>query len=112
MKLSLIPAVLAVAISAGVAFAQAPLPEVKPPPVQEGPVTQLMDDATITSKVTEAISADPELKDMEFTVDTTDAVVTINGTATARDQIARALAIARTVPGVKSVTNIMGVKTS
>ena len=110
MKLSSILAVFVVAIAAGAAFAQ--LPEVKPQPAPNGTVAQSVDDATITSKVKDAIASDPALKDMEFTVETTDAVVTLNGTAGALDQISRAVALAKAVPGVKSVTNILAVKTS
>ena len=64
------------------------------------------------SKVKSAIASDPALKGMELTVETTDAVVTLNGTAAALDQIARAVALARAVDGVKAVTNILAVKTS
>ena len=49
---------------------------------------------------------------MEFTVETTDSVVTLNGAANARDQIARAVALARAVASVKAVTDILAVKTS
>jgi hyperosmotically inducible periplasmic protein len=105
-----IPVVFVAAMAAGAALAQ--LPEVQPQPAPKGTVAQAVDDATITSKVKDAISSDPALKDMEFTVDTNDAVVTLNGTAGARDQIDRALAIARAVDGVKSVVNILAVKTS
>ena len=110
MKLLSIPAVLVAAIAAGASFAQ--LPEVQPQPAPKGTVAQAVDDAMITSKVRDAIASDPALKDMEFTVETTDSVVTLNGTANARDQIARAVAIARAVSGVKAVTNILAVKTS
>ena len=110
MKLPSAPALFIAAIAVGAAFAQ--LPEVQPQPAPKGTVAQAVDDSTITSKVKDAISSDPTLKDMEFTVDTTDSVVTLNGTANARDQIARAVALARAVPGVKSVTNILAVKTS
>ena len=58
------------------------------------------------------IASDPDLKDMEFTVETTDSVVTLNGAANARDQIARAVALARAVASVKAVTDILAVKTS
>jgi hyperosmotically inducible periplasmic protein len=108
MKSLSIPAVFVSAMICGMAFAQ--LPEVKPPPEPKSIVAQDVADATITAKVTSALSADPALKDMEFTVETTDSVVTINGTANAPDQIARAVAIARGVEGVKSVTNIIAVK--
>jgi hyperosmotically inducible protein len=96
----------------GIASAFAQLPPVEPQPAPKGTVAQASDDATITSKVRDAISADPALKDVEVTVETSGAVVTLNGTATASDQIARAVAIARSVAGVKSVTNILAVKTS
>ena len=110
MKLLSIPAVFVAAIAAGAVFAQ--LPEVQPQPAPKGTVAQAADDATITSKVKDAIASDPALKDMEFTVETTDSVVTLNGTANARDQIARAVALARAVAGVKAVTNVLAVKTS
>jgi hyperosmotically inducible protein len=110
MKSLSILAVISATLALGVAFAE--LPEVKPLPVPKSTVAQSVDDAAITAKVTTALSSDLELKGMEFTVATTDAIVTINGTANAADQIARALAIARAVKGVKSVTSILGVKPS
>jgi osmotically-inducible protein OsmY len=109
MKLLSIP-VLVAAIVSGAALAQ--LPEVQPQPAVKSTVAQGVEDETITSKVTDAIGSDPALKDMQFTVETADSVVTLNGTANASDQIARAVAIARAVPGVKSVINILAVKTS
>jgi osmotically-inducible protein OsmY len=111
MKTWSIPAAMFVAaIVASAALAQQ-LPEVTPqPPVPaKGTVAQGVEDGTITAKVQEAISADPALKDMQFTVATADSVVTLSGTAPASDQVARALAIARAVPGVKSVINILAV---
>ena len=87
MKSLSIPAVFACAMAFGMAYAQ--LPEVKPLPEPKSIVAQDVADATITAKVTSALSADPALKDMELTVATTDSVVTINGTANAPDQIAR-----------------------
>ncbi|HEX7606980.1 MAG TPA: BON domain-containing protein [Usitatibacter sp.] len=110
MKSLSILAVLSATLALGVAFAQ--LPEVKPLPVPISATAQSVIDEGITAKVMSALSSDPALKDMEFTVATADAVVTINGTASAADQVARALAIARAVPGVKSVTSILAVKTS
>jgi len=110
MKLSWIPPLLVAAVAAGAAFGQ--LPEVQPRPVPKGTVAQASDDATITSKVKDAIASDPALKDMELTVETADSVVTLAGSANASDQIARAVALARSVPGVKSVVNILAVKES
>ena len=110
MKSLTIPAVFVAAMAAGAAFAQ--LPEVQPQPAPKGTVAQAAEDATITSKVKNAIASDPALKDMEFTVETADAVVTLNGTAGASDQIARAVALAKAVDGVKAVVNVLAVKTS
>jgi hyperosmotically inducible protein len=110
MKSLSILTVISATLALGVAFAE--LPEVKPPPVPISTVAQSVQDEAITAKVTSALSSDPELKDIEFTVATTDAVVTLNGTVNASDQIFRALAIARAVDGVKSVTNILAVKPS
>lgn len=101
---------LCATLALGVAFGQ--LPEVKPPPPPISTVAQSVKDEAITAKVTDALSSDPELKGMEFTVATADGVVTLNGTANASDQIARALAIARAIDGVKSVTSILAVKPS
>ena len=110
MKPLSILAVVSATLAIGVAFAE--LPEVKPPPEPKSTVAQSVDDETITAKVTNALSSDPELTGLEFTVATTDAVVTLNGIANAADQIFRALAIARAVDGVKSVTNILAVRPS
>ena len=105
MKPPLYP-LLVIAFSMGAALAQ--LPEVSPPQPPVNPI-QNVDDETITSKVKDAISADPELTNLRFTVATSGAIVTLEGTARAKDEIARAVAIARSVPGVKSVVNTLAV---
>lgn len=110
MKSLSVPAIIFVALSACVAFAQ--LPPVQPQIPPKGAVAQGTDDESITSKVKGAIAADSALTDMEVTVETADGVVTLNGTARANDQILRALALARAVDGVKSVVNILAVRTS
>ena len=110
MKSISIPAVVFAALAAGTAFAQ--LPPVAPPSPPASTVAQGAADETITAKVKDALAADSALVDMEVTVETADAVVTLNGTARARDQINRALALARAVDGVKSVVNILAVRTS
>ncbi|MGZ5080406.1 MAG: BON domain-containing protein [Usitatibacter sp.] len=110
MKSLSIPAIVFAMMAAGAALAQ--LPEVQPPSAPKGTVAQGVEDATITSKVKNAIASDSAMKDVELTVETADAVVTLSGTARASDQIARAIALAREVDGVKSVINILAVKTS
>ena len=110
MKSISISAMVFAALAAGTALAQ--LPPVAPAPPPTSTVAQGALDETISSKVKNAIAADPSLADMEVTVETSDSVVTLNGTARARDQINRALALARAVDGVKSVVNILAVRSS
>ena len=110
MKSISIPAMVFAALAAATALAQ--LPPVAPPVPPTSTVAQGALDETISSRVKDAIASDPALADMEVTVETADAVVTLNGTARARDQINRALALARAVDGVKSVVNILAVRTS
>jgi osmotically-inducible protein OsmY len=107
MKSLWIPAAFAAAVAAGAALGQ--LPEVQPPPAPKSTVAQGADDATITSRVKDAIASDSALKDMQVTVETADSVVTLAGSANASDKIARAVALAKAVPGVKSVINILAV---
>jgi hyperosmotically inducible protein len=110
MKSSSIAVLLAAAMCASATFAQ--LPEVQPKPEPKGTVAQSADDSAVSTQVKNAISSDPALKDVEVTVETNEGVVTLNGTAGASDQIARAVAIAKGVPGVKRVINVLAVKTS
>jgi len=69
-------------------------------------------DAAITAKVKTALLADPDVKALQIDVDTHDGVVTLNGTADGRDNVEKAVQIAKGVDGVKSVENRMTVKTS
>ena len=61
------------------------------------------DDATITARVTTALLADPKLDSFTIDVDTSHAVVTLNGTVPSPDARAAAEYIARHTPGVKDV---------
>jgi osmotically-inducible protein OsmY len=49
---------------------------------------------------------------MEVTVETADAVVTLNGSARAADQVSRAIALAKSIDGVKSIVSNLAVRTS
>jgi hyperosmotically inducible periplasmic protein len=111
MKDFFVSAAVVAAMFASAAIAQ-PLPEAPPPAAPKGTVAASVEDSTISSRVKDAIGSDSELKDVEVTVDTTDGIVTLNGTAASREQIGRALALARTVDGVKGVTNLLAIRTS
>jgi hyperosmotically inducible protein len=69
-------------------------------------------DAAITAKVKTALLADPDVKALQIDVDTHGGVVTLNGTANGRNNVDKAVQIAKRVDGVKSVENRMTVKTS
>lgn len=70
------------------------------------------DDATITSKVKEAVAADPGLKSTDINVDTKEGVVTLAGTVASNDLKQRATQAAQGVQGVKSVSDQLVVKSS
>ncbi|HZZ09563.1 MAG TPA: BON domain-containing protein [Paraburkholderia sp.] len=61
-------------------------------------------------KVYAAIGKDKDISAGDISVTARDGAVTLNGTVTEADQMGRAAAIARGVPGVTSVTNKLTVK--
>lgn len=70
-----------------------------------------VDDAAITTKVKTAVLAEPGLKSLQIDVDTKDAVVTLSGTVDTPELKSRAVQIAQSVQGVKSVNDNLSVKT-
>jgi hyperosmotically inducible periplasmic protein len=68
------------------------------------------DDATITSNVKAKLTADTSLTDSTINVDTKDGVVTLGGMVNTDGGKPKAEQIAKTVEGVKSVTNNLAVK--
>ena len=64
-----------------------------------------VDDAAITAKVKSAILTDPLLKGASIEVTTVNGVVTLKGTVNDEPDIARAIEVANTQTGVKSVQN-------
>ena len=76
---------------------------------QEG-TGEYVDDTVITSKVKAAIFNEPMLKSAEINVETFKGVVQLSGFVSSRDAENKAVAVARTVGGVKSVKNDMRLK--
>ena len=107
MKMSFTSCVIVVVLAAGTACAQTP----KVAPRQQPTAPGAVGDSGITNRVRLAIASDPLLQDLVFTVETTDAVVTLSGVGT-REQNGRAVSVARSVEGVKSVNNLLAVKGS
>ncbi|MGZ5072913.1 MAG: BON domain-containing protein [Usitatibacter sp.] len=76
---------------------------------QEG-TGEYFDDTVITTKVKAAILEEPTLKSSEINVETFKGVVQLSGFVSSRDDIAKAVQVARNVKGVASVKNDMRVK--
>lgn len=71
---------------------------------------EYVDDSVITTKVKAAIFNEPTLKSAEINVETFKDVVQLSGFVNSRDDINKAIEIARSVKGVESVKNDMRLK--
>lgn len=71
---------------------------------------EYVDDSVITTKVKAAILDEPGLSSAEINVETFRGDVQLSGFVSSRDDINRAVEVAREVPGVKSVKNDMRLK--
>ena len=76
---------------------------------QEG-TGEYVDDTVITTKVKAAIFNEPSLKSAEINVETFKGIVQLSGFVSSRDAETKAVAVASTVGGVKSVKNDMRLK--
>ena len=71
---------------------------------------EYVDDTVITTKVKAAIFNEPSLKSAEINVETFKGVVQLSGFVTSQAAENKAVEVARTVGGVKSVKNDMRLK--
>ena len=71
---------------------------------------EYVDDSLITGKVKAALVADPDLKATEINVETFKGTVQLSGFVAAPEHIPKAVQLARSVEGVKSVKNDIAVK--
>ncbi len=76
---------------------------------QEG-TGEYADDAVITTKVKTAIFQEPTLKSAEINVETFKGTVQLSGFVNSREDVNKAVAVARGVKGVSGVKNDMRVK--
>ena len=76
---------------------------------QEG-TGEYVDDTVITSKVKSAIFGEPTLKSAEINVETFKGIVQLSGFVNSVADQRKALDLARSVPGVKSVKDDMRLK--
>ena len=98
-KLAILAGILFVAITLGCASTAK----------QEG-TGEYVDDTVITSKVKTAILNEPTLKSAEINVETFKGVVQLSGFVSSQAAESKAIEVARTVGGVKSVKNDMRLK--
>ena len=73
---------------------------------QEG-TGEYVDDTVISTKVRSALLGEPNLKSAEISVETFKGIVQLSGFVTSRADITKAVEVARSVNGVKSVKNDM-----
>ncbi len=78
-------------------------------PKQEG-TGEYLDDSAITTKVKAAVFNEPMLKSAEINVETFKGVVQLSGFVSSQAAATKAVEVARSVGGVKSVKNDMRVK--
>ena len=71
---------------------------------------EYVDDTVITAKVKAAVFNEPSLKSAEINVETFKGVVQLSGFVNSQGDINKAIEVARSVPGVKSVKNDMRLK--
>ena len=71
---------------------------------------EYIDDTVITTKVKAAIFDEPTLKSAEINVETFKGTVQLSGFVNSRADINKAVEVARSVKGVKSVKNDMRLK--
>jgi osmotically-inducible protein OsmY len=71
---------------------------------------EYVDDTVITTRVKTAVFKEPTLKSSEINVETFKGKVQLSGFVNSKEDIDKAVAVARTVPGVTSVTNNMRLK--
>lgn len=69
-----------------------------------------IDDSVVTTKVKSALLNDPDVKSIDFKVETRKGEVLLSGFAASESQISRAVQVAQAVPGVKSVDNKVSLK--
>lgn len=79
-----------------------------PPPVTT--VGTQIDDSVVTARVKAALLAEPDVKSVDFNVETRKGVVQLSGFAANQAQVDRAAAVTRTVAGVRNIENNVSLK--
>jgi len=110
MKISLRTLASLAALSGGIAFTSLQTGCSATPTRQS--TGEMVDDATITTKVKAAFVKDPIVKALDVGVDTFKGTVQLNGFVETAEQKAQAERIAASISGVQSVRNNISLKTT
>jgi hyperosmotically inducible protein len=102
-------AALAGALSLLVAGCNKPQEATGTPPPSTTVGTEI-DDSVITARVKSALLADPDIKSLEFKVETRKGEVQLSGFVTNQTQIDHATAVSRAIAGVRNIDNKMTLK--
>src|SRR5688500_7738248 len=108
MKAEFAAACAAIALALSSAAYSAEKPADKPPSKVDKAVEKtkdVIDDATITTKIKAEYAKDKMVSVMKISVDTDKGVVKLTGTAKSKEEAAKAEQIAKSVNGVTSVKN-------
>jgi osmotically-inducible protein OsmY len=79
-------------------------------PMSDGSTSAAIDDATLTTNVKTAMYNQTDLNASGITVDSYEGAVQLSGFVSSQAEIDKALAAARSINGVKSVTNDLRLK--
>jgi len=79
-----------------------------PPPATT--VGTEIDDSVVTARVKTALLAEPDVKSVDFNIETRKGVVQLSGFADNQAQVDRAAAVTRTVAGVRNIENNVSLK--
>lgn len=98
-----IATMLGLGISSQSAYADAPAQQTAPTSDHSSNTGQAVRDAWITTKVRSELATTKGVKSMDVTVKTVDGVVTLTGVLPTRIAVNKAIAVAKSVRGVKDV---------
>ncbi len=111
LNIASMAAAIALAIGAGSVAAQSmKKDEAKTLDAKNEAAHVYVDDSVITSKVKAAVLNEPSLKSAEINVETSKGRVQLSGFVRSKADINKAVSVAKTVKGVKSVKNDMILK--
>ena len=79
-------------------------------PASSATIGTEIDDSVVTTRVKSALLNDPDVKSIDFKVETRKGEVLLSGFAASQSQIDRALSVTRAVEGVKGVDNKVSLK--